>query len=259
MKQYHDLLKHVMENGEDVMDRTGVGTRYVFGPQLVFDMRKSFPIVTTKKIFMKGMFAELYWMYIQNSTNVNDLPEFVRHWWTPWADENGDLGKTYGYQIGRGGQLKKLVDRIKSDPYSRRHILSTWNSEDVDDLALPPCHGLVVQFDVNGSRELSCKVDLRSNDLFIGAPVNISAYALLTHMIAHVCDLKPGTLVYNIGNAHIYQNHTEQVKEQLSREPLPLPTLRLNPKIKDIDHFTFEDIVLENYQHHPAIKAPIAV
>lgn len=259
MKQYLELLRHTLINGVETEDRTGTGTRRVFGTNMRFDLNEGFPLVTTKKMFFRGVKEELLWM-LSGSTNTNDLPKKVRHWWSPWADNDGELGPIYGKQF-RGGidQVANVIDSIKSDPFSRRHVISLWNPADIDMMALPPCHGVVIQFFVSNDRKLSCLMHQRSGDMFIGVPVNIAFYALLTHMIAQVCDLKVGELVHNIGDTHIYLNHFRQVITQLDREPLELCKLKLNPEIKDIDDFTSSDIDIEDYSHHPAIKAKVSV
>jgi thymidylate synthase len=283
MEQYHSLLKHVMENGSDRMDRTGVGVRSVFGYQMRFDLTKGFPLVTTKRMFWKGLVEEFLWMVVKGSTNINDLPENVQHWWSPWADQNGDLGPIYGERFRRVVSVKeissefkyldrskkysvKIFDPIKEtianiihDPFSRRHVISMWDHSLLEDMKLPPCHGTVIQFYISTCNKLSCHVYVRSNDLLLGCPVNIGFYSLLTHIVAQLTNKTVGDLIYSIGDAHIYHNHFDQVNEQLSREPYELPQLWLNPNIRDIDSFKYEDIKLINYKSHPPIKAPIAV
>lgn len=256
---YHNLLKDILDNGVESSDRTGVGTVSVFGRQLRFNLKEGFPLITTKKMFFNGMVDELLW-FISGSTNVEDLPERTKKWWTPWARPDGSLGKTYGYQMRRlkVDQLKSVVESIKKDPYSRRHIIALWNPEMTQDMQLPPCHGNHIQFYVRNNT-LSCSMLQRSADCFIGLPVNIASYALLTHMVAQVCDLGVGELIININDAHIYKNHLEQVKEQLTRNSFNPPTLKLNEKIKDIDLFTNADIMVMDYKHQPAIKAEVAV
>lgn len=263
MKQYLDLLRDVMQNGEDRGDRTGTGTRSVFGRQLRFNLNEGFPLVTTKKMFMKGVIHELLWM-ISGDTNIKYLNDNGVHIWDEWADENGDLGPVYGKQwrnwagmYGETDQLANVIERIKTNPDCRRLIVSSWNVDDLDDMALMPCH-CFFQFYV-ANRKLSCNILVRSNDLFLGCPMNIAFYALLTHMVAQVCNLGVGELVYTIGDAHIYKNHFHQVAEQLTRAPFNIPTLVLNPSVKCIDDFKFEDILLADYVSHPTIKAPIAV
>lgn len=243
MEQYHNLLKKIMDQGEDRPDRTGTGTRAIFGHQMRFNLEDGFPVVTTKRVWFNGVKAELEWM-LSGSTNVFDLPENVQKWWTPWADENGDLGPTYGKQYK--AHFDKVVQGILDSPYSRRHLFSLWDSYTVDDCRLPPCHGTVIQFFVSNEGKISCHTYQRSADCFIGLPVNIAAYALLTHIVCNRTGYQPGELVYSLGDAHIYSNHFDQVNEQLSRTPFPLPTIS-------------DDLELCNYKHHPSIKAPIAV
>lgn len=264
MRQYLDLLAHVMDTGVDRMDRTGTGTRGVFGYQMRFDLADGFPMVTTKKLHLKSIVHELLW-FLAGDTNIAYLKENGVRIWDEWADEKGDLGPVYGKQWrlwqGPDGdvidQVAKVTDAIKSNPYSRRHIVSAWNPADVDDMALPPCHCLF-QFHVADGR-LSCQLYQRSADIFLGVPFNIASYALLTHMMAQVCDLEPGDFVHTFGDAHIYSNHFEQVKLQLTREPKALPKLSLNPYVKDIFGFTFEDVKIEGYQAHPHIAGKVAV
>lgn len=277
MKQYLDLLKNILEHGERKGDRTGTGTISVFGQQLRFDLSKGFPLVTTKKTWFKGITHELLWL-ISGSTNIKYLVDNGVHIWDEWADETGNLGPVYGAQWrGWGGftkstmfgdntnyfvrrtidQLSDVISQIKINPNSRRHIVSAWNPADVPEMKLPPCHYLY-QFDVTRNK-LSCMFNMRSVDTFLGLPFNIASYALLTHMVAQVCGLDVGNLVASLGDTHIYSNHIEQVKEQLTRQPYELPILKLNTSITTIDDFKYEDISLENYKYHPAIKAPIAV
>jgi thymidylate synthase len=264
MIQYHDLLKHIMEKGVDKPDRTGTGIRSVFGYQMRFDLSEGLPLVTTKKVHLRSIIHELLW-FLQGDTNIAYLKENGVRIWDEWADENGDLGPVYGYQwrswpSPKGGnidQISNLIENIKKNPYSRRHIVSAWNPAFVDEMALPPCHTLFQFYVADG--KLSCQLYQRSADTFLGVPFNIASYALLTLMIAQVCDLEPGDFVHTFGDAHIYSNHFEQVNEQLSRDFRPLPHIKLNPEVKDIFNFKFEDFKLENYDPHPHIKAPVAV
>lgn len=267
MKQYHDLLKHVLENGTPREDRTGVGTLGVFGAQQRFDLRESFPCLTTKKLHLRSIIHELLW-FLNGDTNIGYLKDNGVSIWDQWADENGDLGPVYGKQwrswaAGDGGetidQIARVVDSIRNNPTSRRHIVSAWNPADVEDMALPPCHTMF-QFYVDPSRgELSCQLYQRSADLFLGVPFNIASYALLTMMMAQVCDLKPGDFVHTFGDLHLYRNHLDQAREQLKRTLRELPDMRINPEIKEIDGFCYDDFELVGYDPHPAIKAPIAV
>ncbi len=282
MKTYQELLRHVLENGEDRQDRTGVGTRGVFGAQARFDLTAGFPLLTTKRVFWKGVVEELLW-FLRGETNITSLTQAGVHIWDEWALPQGDLGPVYGAQWrswqapdGRSiDQIKNLVQGLRERPTSRRHMVSAWNPADLPDesqspqenaaagkMALPPCHALF-QFHVSTQGKLSCQLYQRSADLFLGVPFNIASYALLTHMLAHVCDLKVGDFVHTFGDLHVYQNHfgtPEAAAERLlKREPRPLPKLLLNPSKKDIFAFKFEDITLEGYNPHPAIKAPIAV
>jgi len=267
MKQYHDLLKHVLENGTPREDRTGVGTLGVFGAQQRFDLRESFPCLTTKKLHLRSIIHELLW-FLNGDTNIGYLKDNGVSIWDEWADENGDLGPVYGKQwrswaVGENGetidQIARVVDSIRNNPTSRRHIVSAWNPADVEDMALPPCHTMF-QFYVDTSRgELSCQLYQRSADLFLGVPFNIASYALLTMMMAQVCDLKPGDFVHTFGDLHLYQNHLDQAREQLTRTPRELPEMRINPAVKEIDGFCYDDFELVGYDPHPAIKAPIAV
>ena len=247
MKQYLDMLRYVLENGVDKMDRTGVGTRSVFGQQMRFDLSRGFPLMTTKKMHLKSIIHELLW-FIKGDTNVKYLQDNGVRIWNEWADENGDLGPIYGSQWrnwnGEGiDQLAQVVDKLKNNPNDRRMIVSAWNVSKIPEMHLPPCHMLYQ----------------RSCDMFLGVPFNIASYALLTMMLAQVCNLEPGEFVHTLGDTHIYHNHFEQVKEQLRREPLPLPTMRLNPQVKDINDFKYEDFTLENYECYGAIKAQVAV
>jgi thymidylate synthase len=264
MKQYHDLLRHVMSSGVDKSDRTGTGTRSVFGYQMRFDLSEGFPLLTTKKLHTRSIFYELLW-FLKGETNIQYLKENKVTIWDEWADENGNLGPVYGSQWrswktidGRTiDQITNVIDQIKKNPDSRRLIVSAWNVGEVDKMKLPPCHLLFQFYVANG--KLSCQLYQRSADIFLGVPFNIASYAALTMMVAQVCDLQPGEFVHTLGDAHIYSNHFEQVALQLTRDPRPLPTLRLNPKVKDIFDFKFEDMVIENYDPHPHIKAAVAV
>lgn len=264
MKQYLDLLRHVREHGVLKHDRTGVGTKSVFGYQMRFDLSEGFPLLTTKKVHLRSIIYELLW-FISGDTNIRYLHDHGVSIWDEWADENGDLGPVYGHQWrawpapdGKTiDQLSAVVDSLKHNPDSRRHIISAWNVAEVDRMALPPCHTLF-QFYVADGR-LSCQLYQRSADLFLGVPFNIASYALLTMMIAQVCGYKAGDFVHTFGDAHIYLNHFEQVDLQLSREPRPLPVMKINPDVKDIFSFKYEDFTLEGYDPWPAIKAPVAV
>lgn len=261
MKQYLDMLRYVLENGVDKMDRTGVGTRSVFGQQMRFDLSKGFPLMTTKKMHLKSIIHELLW-FIKGDTNVKYLQDNGVRIWNEWADENGDLGPIYGSQWrnwnGEGiDQLAQVVDKLKNNPNDRRMIVSAWNVSKIPEMHLPPCHMMFQFYVANG--KLSCMLYQRSCDMFLGVPFNIASYALLAMMLAQVCDLEPGEFVHTLGDTHIYHNHFEQVKEQLRREPLPLPTMKLNPQVKDINDFKYEDFTLENYECYGAIKAQVAV
>ena len=264
MKQYLDFLRHVMENGSDRGDRTGTGTRSVFGYQMRFDLAEGFPVLTTKKLHLRSIIHELLW-FLKGDTNIAYLKENGVSIWDEWADENGDLGPVYGAQWrswpapdGRQiDQIANLVESIRTNPNSRRHIVSAWNPAEVDEMALPPCHCLF-QFYVADGR-LSCQLYQRSADIFLGVPFNIASYALLTMMVAQVTGLKPGDFVHTFGDAHIYSNHFEQAKLQLSREPHKLPVMRINPDVKDLFSFTYEDFTLEGYHADSAIRAPVAV
>jgi len=263
-RAYLDLLGDVLQNGARKTDRTGTGTLSVFGRQLRFDIADRFPLLTTKKLHTKSILTELLW-FLRGDTNVKWLQERGVTIWDEWADENGNLGPVYGYQWrhwrtpdGREiDQIHNLIGSLKTRPDSRRHIVSAWNPADVDKMALPPCHALFQFYVANG--RLSCQMYQRSADLFLGVPFNIASYAALTLMVAQATDLKPGDFVLTLGDAHIYLNHLEQVREQLSRSPRPFPKLKLNPAVKELLDFRYEDFTLEGYDPHPAIKAPIAV
>jgi thymidylate synthase len=264
MQQYHQLLRHILEQGAHKTDRTGTGTQSVFGYQFRFNLQEGFPLVTTKKLHLKSILYELLW-FLKGETNIAYLKEHGVSIWNEWANEQGELGPVYGKQWrsweGKDGkvvdQIKELIAQIKSNPDSRRLIVSAWNVADLPAMALMPCHTLFQFYVANG--KLSCQLYQRSADVFLGVPFNIASYALLTHMIAQVCGLGVGDFVHTFGDVHIYNNHREQVLLQLSREPYPLPTLQLNPSVKDIFSFQYEDFSLLNYQCHPAIKAPVAV
>lgn len=264
MKPYLDLMRHVVEHGSDKSDRTGTGTRSVFGWQMRFDLSAGFPLLTTKKLHLRSIIHELLW-FLKGDTNIRYLQENGVRIWDEWADAEGDLGPVYGYQWrhwrtpdGREiDQIVQLVEGLKKNPDSRRHIVSAWNPADVDRMALPPCHALF-QFYVADGR-LSCQLYQRSADIFLGVPFNIASYALLTMMLAQVCGYRPGDFVHTFGDAHLYNNHFEQVQLQLAREPRPLPTMRINPDVSDLFAFRFEDFSLEGYDPHPHIPAPVAV
>ena len=264
MKQYLDLMQKVLDEGQEKSDRTGTGTLSIFGHQMKFDLSKGFPLVTTKKVHLKSIIHELIW-FLQGSTNISYLKENGVSIWDEWADENGDLGPVYGAQWrswpdGNNGtidQIENLINGINNNPDSRRHIVSAWNPALVDEMALPPCHSLFQFYVANG--KLSCQLYQRSADIFLGVPFNIASYALLTHMIAKVCNLKAGKFVHTLGDAHLYINHLEQAKLQLSREVMGLPELKLSSNVNNIFDFKFEDIEIVNYESHPAISAPIAV
>ena len=261
MQQYLDLLRDIMENGVDKMDRTGVGTRSVFGRQMRFDLSKGFPLVTTKKVHLKSIIYELLW-FLKGETNVKYLQEHGVRIWNEWADENGELGPVYGSQWrnwnGEGiDQIAEVINTLKTKPNDRRMIVSAWNVGKIAEMHLPPCH-MMFQFYV-ADNKLSCMLYQRSCDMFLGVPFNIASYALLTMMVAQVCGLEPGEFIHTLGDTHIYHNHFEQVKEQLSHTPYPLPQMKINPNIKDINDFKYEDFELVNYQSYDTIKAKVAV
>ena len=274
MKQYHDLLKHVLETGAQKGDRTGTGTQSVFGYQMRFDLSQGFPMVTTKKLHLKSIIYELLW-FLKGDTNIKYLKENGVRIWNEWADENGDLGPVYGHQWRNWNseeidQIKEIVETLKTNPNSRRMLVSAWNPSVLPDTsvpfsenvangkaALPPCHAFFQFYVADG--KLSCQLYQRSADIFLGVPFNIASYALLTMMMAQVCGYEAGDFIHTFGDAHIYSNHMEQVELQLSREPRELPQMKLNPEIKNIFDFTFEDFSLENYDPHPAIKGKVAV
>ena len=264
MKQYHDLVRHVLTHGAKKEDRTGTGTVSVFGYQMRFDLSEGFPLLTTKKVHLKSIIHELLW-FLQGSTNIAYLKENGVRIWDEWADENGNLGPVYGYQWRNWpkpdgthiDQITQVVEMIKNNPDSRRLIVSAWNVADVDKMKLPPCHAFFQFYVADG--KLSCQLYQRSADIFLGVPFNIASYALLTMMIAQVCGLKLGDFVHTLGDAHIYSNHFEQVNEQLTRQPRALPKMRINPDVKSIFDFKFEDFTLEDYDPYPAIKGTVAV
>ncbi len=264
MQQYLDLMKDILEHGSDRGDRTGTGTRSVFGRQLRFDLAQGFPVVTTKKLHLRSIIIELLW-FLRGDTNIKWLKDNGVSIWDDWADENGDLGPVYGYQWRSWpapdgtsfDQISALVKGLKENPNSRRHIISAWNPAMVDDMALPPCHCLFQFYVADG--KLSCQLYQRSADIFLGVPFNIASYALLTMMLAQVCDLEPGDFVHTFGDAHLYQDHFEQAREQIGRKPKQLPKMHLNQERGNLDEFVYEDFVLENYQSHPHIKAKVSV
>ncbi|MGV8910146.1 MAG: thymidylate synthase [Propionicimonas sp.] len=264
MQQYQNLLNHVLDNGAVKGDRTGTGTRSVFGYQMRFDLAQGFPALTTKKIHMKSVVGELIW-FLRGETNVAWLQDHGVKIWDEWADKDGELGPVYGHQWrswptpdGRSvDQIAQVIQSIRTNPNSRRHIVSAWNVADIDSMALPPCHTMFQFYVADG--KLSCQLYQRSADIFLGVPFNIASYALLTMMVAQICDLEPGDFIHTLGDAHLYLNHLDQARLQLTREPRPLPTLRLNPERKEIDDFTTTDVDLVGYDPYPAIKAPIAI
>ncbi|MFY7890793.1 MAG: thymidylate synthase [Spirosomataceae bacterium] len=264
MQQYHDLLQHILDNGTVKTDRTGTGTKSVFGYQMRFDLQKGFPMVTTKKVHLKSIVHELLW-FIKGETNIQYLTDNGVSIWNEWADENGDLGPVYGKQWRSWAtptgqvidQLKEVIETLKKSPDSRRIIISAWNVGELSEMALMPCHALF-QFYV-ADNKLSCQLYQRSADVFLGVPFNIASYALLTMMVAQVCGFELGDFIWTGGDTHIYSNHFEQVATQLAREPRALPTMTINPAVKDIFSFTFDDFKLENYNPYPGIKAPVAV
>ena len=264
MKQYLDLLQHVLDNGTDKSDRTGTGTRSVFGYQMRFNLADGFPVLTTKKLHLKSIIHELLW-FLAGDTNIRYLKENGVRIWDEWADENGDLGRVYGAQWrswrGANGetvdQIANVVRQIRQIPDSRRLIVSAWNPAEIDSMALPPCHALFQFYVANG--KLSCQLYQRSADIFLGVPFNIASYALLTMMMAQVCGLQAGEFVHTLGDAHLYQNHLEQARLQLTREPRKLPTMRINPAVRDIFAFKFDDFTLSDYDPHPHIKAEVSV
>jgi thymidylate synthase len=264
MKQYHDLLQHLLDNGVKKEDRTGTGTYSVFGHQMRFNLAEGFPLMTTKKLHTRSIFHELLW-FLKGDTNIAYLKENGVSIWDEWADENGNLGPVYGYQWrswpnpdgSSTDQIVNLVNGLKNNPNSRRHIVSAWNPSFIEEMALPPCHCLFQFYVAEG--KLSCQLYQRSCDTFLGVPFNIASYALLVHMIAQVCDLEVGDFVWTGGDVHLYSNHVDQAKLQLTREHRTLPTLKLNPEVKDLFAFTIDDISIENYDPHPHIKAAVAV
>jgi thymidylate synthase len=264
MRQYLDLMRHVLDNGVKKEDRTGTGTVSVFGHQMRFNLAEGFPMVTTKKLHLRSIIHELLW-FLQGDTNIQYLHDNNVTIWDEWADDNGDLGPIYGYQWrswptadGRHiDQISDVLAQLRNNPDSRRIIVSAWNVGEIQNMALPPCHAFFQFYVAEG--KLSCQLYQRSADIFLGVPFNIASYALLTMMIAQVCGLEFGDFVHTLGDAHLYLNHLEQTKEQLSRTPYPLPTMTLNPDIKSLFDFKFDDFVLSDYQHHPHIKAPVAV
>ena len=262
MKQYLDVLKDIMENGQDANNRTGIYARKVFGRQMRFDLSEGFPLVTTKKTYLRAIIHELIWL-LSGNTNIKYLHDNNVTIWDEWADENGDLGPVYGHQwrnFNSQGidQIKDVIERIKKNPQDRRLIVSAWNPAQIEEMALPPCHAFF-QFDVTPDGKLNCMLYQRSCDMFLGVPFNIASYSLLTMMIAQVCGLQPGEFVHTLGHAHIYSNHFDQVNLQLSREPYPLPKMKINPEVKNIDDFKYEDFELVDYQCHPTIKGDVAV
>ncbi len=264
MKQYHDLMRHVLDNGTKKEDRTGTGTTSVFGYQMRFNLQEGFPAITTKKLHLRSIIHELLW-FLQGDTNIKYLKENGVRIWDEWADEDGNLGPVYGYQWrswptpdGRHiDQITNIINQIKNNPDSRRIIVSAWNVSEIENMALPPCHAFFQFYVADG--KLSCQLYQRSADIFLGVPFNIASYALLTMMVAQACDLEYGDFVHTFGDAHIYSNHMDQVKEQLSRDFRPLPTMKINPDVKNIFDFKYEDFELTNYDPHPHIKGEVAV
>lgn len=264
MRTYLDLMKHVLENGVEKHDRTGTGTKSVFGYQMRFNLEEGFPLVTTKKVHLKSIIHELIW-FLKGDSNIRYLKENGVSIWDEWADANGELGPVYGVQwrswMAPNGkkidQISNVIEQIKKNPDSRRLIVNAWNVGEIDQMKLPPCHAFFQFYVANG--KLSCQLYQRSADIFLGVPFNIAGYALLTMMVAQVCDLKLGEFVHTLGDAHLYLNHMEQAKLQLSREPRPLPKMKINPAVRSIFDFKFEDFTLEGYDPHPGIKAPVAV
>ncbi len=264
MQQYLDLMRHVMDNGNDKKDRTGTGTRSIFGNQMRFDLKHGFPLLTTKKLHLKSIIIELLW-FLRGDTNIKFLQDNGVKIWDKWADQNGNLGPVYGQQwrswpTANGGhidQITNLIDGIKNNPDSRRHIISAWNVSEIDNMALPPCHCLFQFYVADG--KLSCQLYQRSADLFLGVPFNIASYALLCHMIAHICDLDLGDFIHSFGDVHIYNNHFKQVKRQLSRQPKSLPVMKLNKNITNLFDFTYDDFELIGYDADDNIPAPIAI
>ncbi|WP_457807693.1 thymidylate synthase [Kushneria sp. EE4] len=264
MQPYLELMQQVLDHGVEKHDRTGVGTRAIFGHQMRFDLSQGFPLLTTKKLHLRSIIHELLW-FLSGDTNIGYLRDNGVSIWDSWADDDGELGPVYGYQWrswpapngGHVDQISQVIEQIKTNPDSRRLIVSAWNPALVDDMALPPCHALFQFFVANG--RLSCQLYQRSGDIFLGVPFNIASYALLTHMVAQVCDLAPGEFIHTLGDAHLYSNHLEQARLQLTRAPRPRPTLRLNSDVKDIFAFRFEDIAIDDYDPHPHIRAKVAV
>ena len=264
MRQYLELLRHILDEGVEKPDRTGTGTLSIFGCQMRFDLAQGFPLLTTKKLHLRSIIHELLW-FLSGSTNVRDLQKQGVTIWDEWADPTGELGPIYGYQWrswpatggGHIDQITRVMEQIRANPDSRRHLVSAWNVADVDKMALPPCH-VLFQFYV-AKRRLSCQLYQRSADVFLGVPFNIASYALLTQMVAQVCELEAGEFIHTFGDAHLYKNHLEQARLQLTREPGPLPQMKLNPRVKSIFDFQYEDFSLSNYSPHPGIPAPIAV
>lgn len=264
MKQYHDLLQHILDKGTFKGDRTGTGTLSTFGYQMRFNLEDGFPVLTTKKLHLRSIIHELLW-FLQGDTNIKYLKDNNVSIWDEWADENGNLGPVYGYQWrswptpdgGSIDQISNLIEQIKKNPNSRRLIVNAWNVAYVDNMALPPCHTMFQFYVADG--KLSCQLYQRSADTFLGVPFNIASYALLTMMVAQVCDLKPGEFIHTLGDAHLYSNHLDQAKLQLERDFRPLPTMKINPNVKDIFGFKYEDFELLNYDPHPHIKAAVAI